>query len=47
MPDTILFISYFGKTKISSVVFGFPVHGMFWRVETVNKAMIVIESNPL
>ena len=33
--------------SILFVVFGFPVHGMFWRVETVNKTMIVIELNPL
>ena len=28
-------------------MFGLPVHGMFWRVETVNKAIFVIDLNPL
>ena len=28
-------------------MFGLPVHGMFGRVETVNKAIFAIELNPL
>ena len=28
-------------------MFGLPVHGMFRRVETINKAIFVIELNPL
>ena len=37
----------FQNLLLQSVVFGLPVHGMFWRVETVNKAIFVIELNPL
>ena len=46
-PETQLVYTVFkGRLQSIIVVFGLPVHGMFWRVETINKAIFVIELNP-